>query len=122
LASAASCRIDPAIGTQDPACESDEPTAPCKTLSRNLASCGDQPLPVGCVENAPFLQRFRAIIAATAIPNRNAIPDHSPLFSCTFDIVDAAALPAVITISNWIASTPEGFRIQAAGSDGAISD
>src|SRR5690348_12432233 len=48
LASASACKINPAIGTSAAGCDADPVEGACKTLSRNLASCGTSPTPPGC--------------------------------------------------------------------------
>jgi len=123
LAGASACRIDPAIGDRLEECEEEPGTfsAPCKTLSRLLVTCGGANPPDGCpAEAGPETSRFRAIIGATAVPNLNPIPT-GLLYTCTFDIVDADALPTDLIISKVVASEPLGTRIlPVAGVDGAV--
>jgi len=122
LAAASACKINAAIGTAgNDGCEADPVEGPCKTLSRNLASCGASPTPPGCEGQPATVSRFRGIVAATAVPNNNPIPTGSVLYSCEFDVVNAGALPAVLTNSNIVASDPFGTRLESDGSDGAIN-
>lgn len=120
LASATACKINPEIGTNQPGCEEDPISGPCKTLSRNLASCGTSPTPPGCDGQPANVSRFRGIVAATAVPNNNEIPDGTVLYSCDFAVVDAGALPATLTNSNVVASNPTGTRLDATGTNGSI--
>ncbi len=123
LASASECRINPAIGDRLPNCEEDPEliTAPCKTLSRLLVNCGGSPQPSGCPAGAGSnIRRFRGVIGATAVPNRNAIPD-GVLYTCTFTVVNPAGLPATIDVSRPVASDPRGERLEPVGSlDGIV--
>ena len=123
LSGVSQCKINPVIGAFNEACQADEITLPCKTLSRQLSQCGGDPQPTGCPEGAgPEISRFRAIIAATAAPNANEIPSGSVLYTCTFSIEAAGALPALLSNSNIVASDPAGVRLQNVdGSDGSIS-
>lgn len=122
LPSATRCTINPAIGTNLEACDEDPVTAPCKTLSRQLSVCGGSPQPPGCPEGADAtISRFRGIIAATAVPNANPIPD-GPLFVCDFDVVDIDLLPAALLNANVVVSDPVGNRIEGARvGDGSIT-
>lgn len=122
LGLASSCRINPAIAEGAAGCESDPPTAPCKTLSRSLVVCGGQPNPPGCPADAGAnISRFRAIIAATAVPNNNLIPD-GVLYTCEFSLSNLSALPQVISITNVVASAPGGDRLDdVSGAAGVIT-
>lgn len=120
LASATACRINAEIGTNDPGCEGDPVIGPCKTLTRNLASCGASPVPPGCEGQPANVSRFRGIVAATAVPNNNLIPSGSVLYSCEFDVVAPTNLPATLETSNVVASDPFGVRLTASGSGGVI--
>lgn len=108
LPNAAACRINPEIGTTAAGCEQDPVVGPCKTLSRNLASCGSSPTPPGCDGQPANISRFRGIVASTAVPNRNPIPDGSVLFTCRFNWTGA---PTAIRIGNVVASAPTGTRL-----------
>jgi hypothetical protein len=111
LARANACVINAAIGTNEAGCEEDPVVGPCKTLSRQLSQCGTSPQPPGCPADATSsITRFRGIIAATAVPNANPIPD-TVLYTCEFDLVDAALLPALLTNSNVVVSDPIGNRL-----------
>lgn len=118
LDSAARCTIDPAIDYRAEVCEAgEESTAPCKTLSANLATCGGaRPVP-GCEGQGAETARLRVLLAAVSIPNRNAIPD-GPVVRCRFGLVDEARLPAPLTLANTAFSDPFGNRL-AAGPDAA---
>lgn len=108
LAAASSCRIVDAIGDRQPGCDADPVVGPCKTMARSLVTCGASPQPIGCPAGAGADQgRFRAILAATAVPNRNPIPD-GVLYTCDFEIRDRARLPQAIRNLNVIASNPSG--------------
>lgn len=120
LSAASKCRINDAIGTGEAGCEEDPVVGPCKTLSRNLVNCGANPTAPGCEGQAANISRFRGIVAATAVPNNNVIPSGSVLYTCEFDVVNAAALTAVLTNQNVVASDPFGVRLNAGGDNGAI--
>lgn len=123
LSGASACQINPAIGDRLPDCE-EEPgtfTAPCKTLSRLLVTCGGEEPPDGCPPSGGSdISRFRAIIGATAVPNANPIPS-GVLYTCTFQVLDPGALPAELEIGKVVASDPFGVRLEPAlGNPGAI--
>lgn len=114
------CTINAAIGTADDGCEEDPVVGPCKTLSRNLVNCGANPSAPGCDGQPGNVSRFRGIIAATAVPNNNAIPDGSILYSCIFDVVDGSSLPTTLNNVNVVASDPFGVRLNATGTNGTV--
>lgn len=122
LAAANSCVINPAIGLNPPggSCIDDGPeVGPCKNLSRVLNTCGGTPQAQGCPEGAGSnISVFRGIIAATAVPNNNEIPD-GVLYTCTFTTVPAN-LPATLTNSNVVVSNPTGTRLDSTGVNGAV--
>lgn len=120
LAAASACRINPAIGTANISCEFDPAVGPCKTLSRNLVNCGASPDASGCEGLGANFHRFRGIVAATAVPNRNLIPDGSVLFTCRFDVVNAASLPAALGARNAVASDPLGGRLDVVAVSGQV--
>lgn len=120
LASATACKINPAIGTGEAGCGEDPVVGPCKTLSRNLVNCGASPLPPGCEGEGATVGRFRGIFAATAVPNTNAIPDGSVLYTCEFTLVNPQALPTAIRHRNPVVSNPTGGRIEATTTDGTV--
>jgi YVTN family beta-propeller protein len=121
LPSASACRIDPALGTSGNAgCEDNPVQGPCKTLSRNLVNCGASPTAPGCEGQGASISRFRGILAATAVPNNNEIPDGAVLFSCRFDVVDGRRLPTTITARKPVASDPFGNRLAAEAVSGRI--
>src|SRR5690606_7329343 len=101
-----------------PGCEEDPVVGPCKTLSRNLASCGATPTPPGCEGQPANISRFRGIIAATAVPNNNETPDGSVLYTCDFTVV--GEVPAELVNSNVVASDPTGTRLESAAANGSI--
>jgi len=117
LAQPSRCTINAAIGGFPlgfpPAvtCGEDVSIGPCKTLNRVLNNCGENPTPQGCPSADPNLARFRAIIAATATPNDNPIPD-AVLYTCIFDVVSAAQLPSALDNMNVVASDPLGNRVE----------
>lgn len=115
------CRINPAIGTALPNCEEDTPqiTEPCKTLSRLIVTCGGDPQPNGCPDDADAtVSRFRAVIGATAVPNQNPIPD-GVIYTCTFDVLDAGSLPTILQATKVVAADAVGERVEpAVGVDG----
>lgn len=117
LPSASRCRIHPAIGTARDNCDEDPAhiTEPCKTLTRHVGSCGVSPSIPGCEGESATMSRFRAIVVATAVPNNNAIPDGSVLYTCDFDVVDAGRLPVTIRNGNVVVSSPFGVRLDAIG-------
>lgn len=123
LSGESACRINPAIGTAPLNCDEDPEfvTEPCKTLSRLLVDCDEDPLPSGCPEGADgTISRFRGVIGATAVPNQNTIPD-GVLYTCTFSVVDELALPTVLQVSKVVASDPIGNRLEpAVGVDGQV--
>lgn len=119
LARAADCRINAAIGLfpGGNSCLDDSTIGPCKNLSSVLNTC---PGAEGCPEGAGSnISVFRGIIAATAAPNNNSIPD-GILYTCTFNIVNAGALPTILTNSNVVVSNPTGTRLDSTGTDGQI--
>jgi lipopolysaccharide export system protein LptA len=126
LPQASRCVLNPALGMfplgLPPAvnCGDDPEIGPCKTLSRDLRNCGDSPLPQGCPEQNANLSRFRAIIAATATPNDNPIPD-GVLYTCTFDVVSVGALPTVLDNMNLVASDPLGERVEPVSGDDGLA-
>jgi cysteine-rich repeat protein len=115
------CRINPAISSTQASCKEDPVVGPCKNLSKTLKQCGTSPQPPGCPTTAGSnLSVFRGIVAASAVPNTNSIPDGSVLYTCTFSVV--GALPATLTNSNVVASEPDGTRLtDVTGSNGAIT-
>lgn len=124
LSRAAECRINAAIGLfpGGDSCLDDSTIGPCKNLSSVLNTCGGTPQAEGCPSGAGTnISVFRGIIAATAAPNNNAIPD-GPLYTCTFDVVNAEALPAALEASNVVVSDPVGTRLDSTGVDGSIGE
>jgi len=119
LDSAASCRIEAALGDRLDACSEDVALAPCKTLNRHLADCGAAPTVPGCAGQPPHVGRLRAIVAATAIPNHNPIPD-GVVFRCEFSLVDENRLPATLTLANTGFSDPVGTRLDGSASGPAV--
>lgn len=120
LPNAQACRITPALGTGMPACNGTNIVGPCKSLITNLVDCGATPQAPGCDGVAPSISRLRWILAATAVPNNNEIPDGSTLFTCTFEIVDAAALPALLLNQTMVGSNPFGVRLPTTAGNGAV--
>src|SRR5215470_14707274 len=116
---AGDCVINPAIGTAPDGCNQDPVVGPCKTLSKTLHACGATPQPAGCPAGAGTnISVFRGIVAATAVPNTNPIPDGT-LYTCTFTVVGAT--PITLTNSNIVASSPTGTRLtDVSGSNGSI--
>lgn len=124
LARAAECRINPAIGLfpGGDSCLEDSSIGPCKNLSSVLNVCGGTPQAEGCPPGSGTnISVFRGIIAATAAPNNNAIPD-GVLYTCTFNVVNASALPAVLTNNNVVVSDPFGSRLDASGTNGCVGN
>ncbi len=119
LARTSACSINADIGDRLDNCEEDPEniTEPCKTLSRNLVNCGENATAPGCEGQPASTSRFRGIIAATAVPNNNSIPDGSVLYSCEFDVVST---PADLTNTNVVASDPFGVRLDATGTNATI--
>jgi hypothetical protein len=117
---AGDCRINAAISNTQASCEEDPVVGPCKNLSKTLKQCGASPQPPGCPADAGTnLSVFRGIVAATAVPNTNEIPD-GVLYTCTFTAI--GTLPATLTNSNIVASEPDGTRLtDVTGSNGVIS-
>jgi len=122
LPGVARCTINPAIGTGLENCDDDPAniTEPCKTLSRNLVNCGTTPTAPGCDGQAANISRFRGIIAATAVPNNNAIPDGAVLYTCSFDVVNEAGFPTTLSNVNVVASDPFGVRLDSTGTGATI--
>jgi hypothetical protein len=119
LSAATQCRINPAIGLSPPGgdCLEDTSVGPCKNLSRVLNTCGGTPQAQGCPEGAGSnISVFRGIIAATAAPNNNEIPD-GPLYTCTFTANSSAGLDN----NNVVVSNPTGTRLDSFGADGSIT-
>lgn len=108
LADARSCRIHAGLADDAPECDRDpsEISEPCKSFHRALAACDGDVLAAGCPERSPRVSRMRVIIAATAKPNDVPIPD-GPLFTCDFDVVDPAGLPASIA-TGWVVAAGVG--------------
>ena len=119
-----SCSINPAIGDRLANCEDDPPgiTEPCKTLSRNLVNCGQGEDLSGCEGQAGNIDRFRGLVAATAVPNTSVIPSGSVLFSCDFDVLDPSRLPTTITVKKVVVSDPAGAKLEGFGVSGLILD
>jgi len=121
LAQASACRINSAIGLFPSGmdCTVDATVGPCKNLNSVIQSCpgGD-----GCPDGAGAnIKVFRGIIAATAAPNNNPIPSGT-LYTCTFTVVNAAALPATLTNDNVVVSDPVGTRLDSSGTSGSIGE
>lgn len=123
LASANSCRLNPAIGTPDECFEDpEEVTLPCKTMNRRLRVCGADPQPAGCPEDAgDNISVFRGLIASTAVQTTNPLPD-GLLYTCTFTVIDPERLPAALINSNAVVSNPFGIRLLVVAIDGAVTD
>jgi hypothetical protein len=124
LNAAGDCVINPAIGLfpGGSSCLDDTSVGPCKNLSRVLNVCGGSPQAEGCPAGAGTnISVFRGIIAATAAPNNNEIPD-GVLYTCTFQIVNAGALPTTLQASNVVVSDPFGVRLDAGGLDGVVGE
>jgi len=120
LANAQACRINAAIGLTPNGmdCMEDTSVGPCKNLSRVLNVCGGTPQAQGCPEGATSTTSvFRGIIAATAAPNNNPIPD-GVLYTCTFAVTTT---PADLDNNNVVVSNPTGTRLDSVGDDGVIS-
>jgi hypothetical protein len=122
---AGDCQINPAIGLfpagpEGPSCLDDTTIGPCKNFSKTLVQCGSDPPSPLCPPGAPAsLSIFRGIVAATAAPNNNVIPD-GVVYTCRFRVSDPARLPAVLDASNVVVSNPTGTRLGAIGIDGRI--
>ncbi len=125
---ASNCAINPAIGLNPGGadCISDTTVGPCKNLSKLVRQCGATPEPQGCPAGAGTnLSALTAIVAGTAAPNTNPVPD-GPLYTCTFTVTNAGALPTTLTDSDIVANDPTGHQICSAsgtpcgGSDGTI--
>ncbi|HEX7406570.1 MAG TPA: hypothetical protein VF515_02855 [Candidatus Binatia bacterium] len=108
------CPINPAIGLSPGGldCTSDTTVGPCKNLSKVIHQCGTSPQPVGCPAGAGSnLSAFTGIVAATAAPNTNSIPDGA-LYTCTFTV--SGTLPAGgATLQNIdiVTSSPSGLQL-----------
>jgi hypothetical protein len=92
---------------------------PCKTLSKSLVRCDQEPLPSGCPEALSNLSRFRAIVAATAVMNSNPIPD-GMIYECTYTILNRDALPTVLRNDALVAATVGGAKLPVEGASGRI--
>lgn len=67
-----------------------------------------------------YVSRFRAIVAATAVPNDNPIPDGSTLYTCQFTVIADPAGTGDLLAKKVIASGVYGSRLDATGIDGRI--
>jgi MYXO-CTERM domain-containing protein len=114
LTKSSDCVINAAIGPNQPGCDDDPQTAPCKTLQRNLAAC---PAAAGCPEGSDGMMRFRAIILSTA--NVNTIPD-GVLYTCTFKVTGGGGQTATLRNLNFGSSDGAGNALDTTGSDGQI--
>ncbi len=112
----ADCKINPAIGLSPkgpsgPQCADDTTIGPCKNLSKTIKQCGATPEPFGCPAGAGTnLSVVNTIIAATAAPNTNSIPDGA-LYTCTFKVIKTAALPTTLQNLKIVASDPAGHQL-----------
>ncbi len=122
------CTINPAIGLNPNGndCTSDTTVGPCKNLSKAIHQCNPAAEPQGCPAGAGTnLSAFTGIIAATAAPNTNTIPD-GLLYTCTFTVANAGALPTSLTNSGIVVSNPTGTKLCSAsgtacgGSNGEV--
>lgn len=113
------CVLRAEIGDRLAACDEDLPIGPCKTLSRNRLVCGNEPSSLECEGQSATTARFRGIVAATAKPNNNSIPD-GVLYTCTFRVVDPERLPIVLVNQNVVLSDPFGVRLDVLAADGAV--
>lgn len=120
LPSAAACKINPALGTDEPGCLAPPVVGPCKTLSRNFVMCGSTPPSPGCEEEPVGIGRFRGIVAPIVVRSASEIPDGSVLFTCEFTLVNPSGLPTEIRHASAFATDPQGTGIEAAGTDGTI--
>src|SRR5690606_37635630 len=64
--------------------------------------------------------RLRSILAATTVAGAQPIASGSVLYTCTFDVLQPQALPAVLRNGNVHASTAQGVSLSATGSSGVI--
>ncbi len=127
----ADCKINPAIGLSPKGpsgtqCADDTTIGPCKNLSKTIKQCGATPEPLGCPAGAGAnLSVVNTIIAATAAPNTNSIPDGA-LYTCTFNVIKTAALPTTLQNLKIVASDPVGHQLCAgsgtpcSGSNGKV--
>ena len=112
----ADCKINPAIGlspqgAEGAQCADDPSIGPCKNLSKTIKPCGTSPQPLGCPSDAGTnLSVVNAIVAATAAPNTNPIPD-GVLYTCTFTVTNAAGLPTSLGNLSIVASDPTGHQL-----------
>ncbi|HYD47519.1 MAG TPA: hypothetical protein VEB21_04195 [Terriglobales bacterium] len=120
LSSASQCRVNSALAENAPGCAESPPRGPCLSISRQLVSCATTPRPVGCEGQATTTARLRAIVAGTTVRDAEAVPSGSVLYTCAFDVIDPARLPAILRNANLHASTLDGDRLSASGSSGLI--
>jgi hypothetical protein len=114
------CRIDPAIGISPlgppddfVTCFEDTTIGPCKTLSRRVIRCADEPDSPSCPVGAgPEVSVLHAFVAATGVPNINSIPD-GIIYTCTFTVLDPKRLPTTIENVRALGSDPAGNRLDA---------
>jgi hypothetical protein len=119
------CEINPTIGPfplgPPPAitCLDDPTIGPCKNLSNHLQQCSGPARGDGCPTPAgPETSVLRAIIAATAAPNNNPLPDAVVLYSCRFRVIAPSRLPTALHLSNVVVSNPTGTRVDSSIDDG----
>ncbi len=112
----ADCKINPAIGLSPKGpsgkqCSDDTTIGPCKNLSKIIKPCGAKPEPLGCPAGAGAnLSVVNTILAATAAPNANPIPDGA-LYTCTFKVIKPAALPTTLQNLKVVVSDPTGHQL-----------
>jgi hypothetical protein len=122
LSGVSACRINPEIGLNPSggACEDSPSVGPCKNLARSLRSCGTSPQGEGCPVGAGSnISVFRGVLAATAVPNTNSIPS-GVMYTCTFSVVNPAALPAHLGVGKVVVAAPSGRPLASVGIDGVI--
>ncbi len=122
LPGASSCRINPEISDEQPNCNLDRQSLrlPCKTLIRELAPCSRDPLPDGCPEDAPGLERLRARVSSVTTGEATIIPGGSILYRCTFEVVAPDRLPALLKVANAAAVSRVGIDAPTLGADGSV--
>ncbi|HYD47293.1 MAG TPA: hypothetical protein VEB21_03055, partial [Terriglobales bacterium] len=102
-----SCILDAAIANDRPECRTAPPMEPCKRLEAEIVNCGSEPEAGGCEGVPPADDRLRAIVWSP--DDRLPLPA-GRIFHCTFTVIDAERLPALLDISG-VAGEGIGHRV-----------
>ena len=108
------------LGEHGPSCFDDASIGPCKSHFMAVEQCGTDPLPARCPQSAgPNLTSVRNIVAATAAPNNNAIPQGT-IYTCRFRVLDSTRLPVELHNLNVVVSSAANAGPRSTGISGRI--